>query len=276
MQNQQWCKKKKRKLIDIGLILVWIFMALNILWYADVPLRNYSLTPCRLCSSFCQLQCCKMHTEQSVTDVFMFLLNTSRNWNYLYCWQRHFAQMLMIVLVSAPLYGPNIHTQICGVHCQAPEVIMSQPYDAKADLWSIGTIVYQCLTGKAPFCAQTPHQLRQFYERNALIQPRSAILLLPCVANITTQHCVHLYVNVVCFANSCCSFFHCLYWYSLNFFFHLFQKRTPCFGCFLFVTVDHFIIHTCRHTRCGYIGYYLFVCVCVFVRLQICPARMQG
>ena len=34
---------------------------------------------------------------------------------------------------------------------QAPEVIMSKAYDAKADLWSIGTIIYQCLTGKAPF-----------------------------------------------------------------------------------------------------------------------------
>ena len=54
---------------------------------------------------------------------------------------------------------------------------MSLPYDAKADLWSIGTIVYQCLTGKAPFYAQSPHQLRQFYERNSFVQPRLVELL---------------------------------------------------------------------------------------------------
>lgn len=33
---------------------------------------------------------------------------------------------------------------------------MSQHYDGKADLWSIGTIVYQCLTGKAPFQVSVP------------------------------------------------------------------------------------------------------------------------
>ena len=61
---------------------------------------------------------------------------------------------------------------LCGSPMyMAPEVIMSLQYDAKADLWSVGTIVYQCLTGRAPFQAQTPQQLKQFYERNANLQP---------------------------------------------------------------------------------------------------------
>lgn len=37
---------------------------------------------------------------------------------------------------------------------------MSQHYDGKADLWSIGTIVYQCLTGKAPFQVSKPQVRR--------------------------------------------------------------------------------------------------------------------
>jgi hypothetical protein len=32
---------------------------------------------------------------------------------------------------------------------------MSLKYDAKADLWSIATIVFQCLTGKGLFVIQT-------------------------------------------------------------------------------------------------------------------------
>jgi serine/threonine-protein kinase ULK/ATG1 len=51
-------------------------------------------------------------------------------------------------------------------------VIMSLTYDAKADLWSLGTIVYQCLTGKAPFSAQTPQQLKNFYEKNLMLHPK--------------------------------------------------------------------------------------------------------
>ena len=61
-----------------------------------------------------------------------------------------------------------------GTFCaQAPEVIMSQKYDSKADLWSVGTIMFQCLTGKAPFIAQSPPELRLFYEKHLNIRPKS-------------------------------------------------------------------------------------------------------
>lgn len=59
-------------------------------------------------------------------------------------------------------------------------VIMSLKYDAKADLWSIATIVFQCLTGKAPFQASTPQALKNFYEKNPDLKPKyESIKTLP-------------------------------------------------------------------------------------------------
>ncbi|XP_030027243.1 serine/threonine-protein kinase unc-51 [Manduca sexta] len=67
----------------------------------------------------------------------------------------------------------NMAVTLCGSPMyMAPEVIMSLKYDAKADLWSLGTIVYQCLTGKAPFQATTPHELKAFYENSVDLQPK--------------------------------------------------------------------------------------------------------
>lgn len=75
-----------------------------------------------------------------------------------------FARFLQDGVMAATLCGSPMY--------MAPEVIMSLQYDAKADLWSLGTIVFQCLTGKAPFQAQTPQALKQFYEKNAKLAPR--------------------------------------------------------------------------------------------------------
>lgn len=67
----------------------------------------------------------------------------------------------------------NMAGTLCGSPMyMAPEVLMSLPYDAKADLWSIGTILYQCLTGCGPFHADTPNQLRMFYEKNSQLTPK--------------------------------------------------------------------------------------------------------
>ncbi|XP_060584865.1 serine/threonine-protein kinase ULK2-like isoform X3 [Ruditapes philippinarum] len=74
-----------------------------------------------------------------------------------------FARFLQDGVMAATLCGSPMY--------MAPEVIMSLQYDAKADLWSIGTIVFQCLTGKAPFQATTPQQLKQYYEKTLELRP---------------------------------------------------------------------------------------------------------
>uniref|UniRef100_A0A673A110 non-specific serine/threonine protein kinase n=1 Tax=Sphaeramia orbicularis TaxID=375764 RepID=A0A673A110_9TELE len=81
-----------------------------------------------------------------------------------------FARHLQTNTMAATLCGSPMY--------MAPEVIMSQNYDARADLWSIGTIIYQCLTGKAPFHASTPQELRFFYESNRTLLPRSHIFII--------------------------------------------------------------------------------------------------
>ncbi|KHJ98273.1 hypothetical protein OESDEN_01751 [Oesophagostomum dentatum] len=74
-----------------------------------------------------------------------------------------FARFLSEGVMAATLCGSPMY--------MAPEVIMSLQYDAKADLWSIGTILFQCLTGKAPFQAQNPPQLKAYYEKNRDLRP---------------------------------------------------------------------------------------------------------
>ncbi|XP_062930133.1 serine/threonine-protein kinase ULK1 isoform X2 [Mobula hypostoma] len=92
-----------------------------------------------------------------------------------------FARYLQSNMLAATLCGSPMY--------MAPEVIMSQNYDAKADLWSIGTIVYQCLTGKAPFQANSPQNLRLFYEKNKA--------LVPNIPRETSSHLRHLLLGLL-------------------------------------------------------------------------------
>lgn len=50
--------------------------------------------------------------------------------------------------------------------------VSDKPRSLLLDLWSLGTIVFQCLTGKAPFQAHTPQELKNFYEKNANLAPK--------------------------------------------------------------------------------------------------------
>ncbi|WVZ17395.1 hypothetical protein V8G54_010377 [Vigna mungo] len=51
---------------------------------------------------------------------------------------------------------------LCGSpYYMAPEIIENQKYDAKADLWSVGAILYQLVIGRLPFDGNTQYQLFQ-------------------------------------------------------------------------------------------------------------------
>jgi protein-serine/threonine kinase len=39
----------------------------------------------------------------------------------------------------------------------APEIFSGQGYDYGCDWWSVGTIMFECLIGWPPFCAEEPH-----------------------------------------------------------------------------------------------------------------------
>lgn len=58
--------------------------------------------------------------------------------------------------------GTHVLTSIKGTPLyMAPELIEEQPYDYKADLWSLGCIMYELLVGAPPFCtASILHLIR--------------------------------------------------------------------------------------------------------------------
>ncbi|KAJ8679920.1 hypothetical protein QAD02_015707 [Eretmocerus hayati] len=87
-----------------------------------------------------------------------------------------FARFLSEGVMAATLCGSPMY--------MAPEVIMSLQYDAKADLWSLGTIVFQCLTGKAPFQAHTPQALKSLYENNVHLGPKIPSGTSPALSNL--------------------------------------------------------------------------------------------
>jgi serine/threonine-protein kinase ULK2 len=48
----------------------------------------------------------------------------------------------------------------------APEILSSQKYDAKADLWSVGTVLYEISVGKPPFRASNHLELLRKIEHS--------------------------------------------------------------------------------------------------------------
>ncbi len=62
----------------------------------------------------------------------------------------------------------------------APEILRYERYDAKADLWSVGTVLYEMITGRPPFRANNHVELLRKIEaaEDAIKFPRESIVSL--------------------------------------------------------------------------------------------------
>ncbi|MGH0166195.1 UNVERIFIED_CONTAM: hypothetical protein FKN15_050507 [Acipenser sinensis] len=121
-----------------------------------------------------------------------------RGWNYdshyyySYCYYNNFFAVSFLIFsadfgFARYLQNNMMAATLCGSPMyMAPEVIMSQNYDARADLWSIGTVIYQCLVGKpaptVPTCSNLvqPVILHNAAQRSNHRAAQTCSSLSPC------------------------------------------------------------------------------------------------
>mmetsp|Transcript_32443 Transcript_32443/g.31843 ORF Transcript_32443/g.31843 Transcript_32443/m.31843 type:complete len:199 (+) Transcript_32443:438-1034(+) len=71
---------------------------------------------------------------------------------------------------------------ICGTPIyMAPEILKGQKYDARADLWSLGTILYELLVGSPPFKGKSLAELVEKVNKGSYLIPTSVKLSEECI-----------------------------------------------------------------------------------------------
>lgn len=84
-----------------------------------------------------------------------------------------FARHLQTASLAETLCGSPLY--------MAPEILQHHRYDAKADLWSVGTVMYEMITGRPPFNGANHIDLLRNIERNAVRLPRDVRVSKACV-----------------------------------------------------------------------------------------------
>ncbi|GKD13367.1 serine/threonine-protein kinase ATG1C-like protein isoform X1 [Tanacetum coccineum] len=71
----------------------------------------------------------------------------------------------------------------------APEIMQLHKYDAKADLWSVGAILFQLVTGRTPFTRNNQIQVNRLL--SVFGQKTDAKRLFPHCRNMLTLELLH-------------------------------------------------------------------------------------
>ena len=84
-----------------------------------------------------------------------------------------FARYIQPLTMAETLCGSPLY--------MAPEILRFQKYDAKADLWSVGAILFELLSGRPPFRGENHLILLKNIERQELRLPKSVIVSDECL-----------------------------------------------------------------------------------------------
>ena len=68
-----------------------------------------------------------------------------------------------------------LSTHVGTPYYKAPEIYPDIGYDEKADLWSLGVILYQMVFGKRPFSASSERELFTKIEKGSYSLPKGKV-----------------------------------------------------------------------------------------------------
>lgn len=73
----------------------------------------------------------------------------------------------------------------------APEIFSGKGYDFGCDWWSLGTIMFECLIGWPPFCAEEPHDTY----RKIVDWPRHLVFPPDCLISVDSEDFIRRHVS---------------------------------------------------------------------------------
>ncbi len=83
---------------------------------------------------------------------------------------------------ARPLQEGTLAQTLCGTPVNmAPEVLNGQLYNGEADIWSLGTILFEMVTGYSPFTGTSKEDLKGNLRKGGFAIPKRLKLSLNCV-----------------------------------------------------------------------------------------------